>query len=410
MNPLALISATALRAPRRATAATLLASLLLLAGCGGGGGGADGAAMTPSATAPSVFTLGTITGFGSVIVNGVRFDDSAASISDDDGQKHALDALRLGMRVEVDSGRVDAASASAHALAVRFGGLVTGPVEAIDVAAGRLTVLGQGIDVTATTVIDDRLVGGLAAVQTAAVLHVHGLRDAASGRILATRIEPQPNASRYKLRGTVVGLNPTAKTFSIGAAVISYAGLSAAPAGLADGVTLRLALALTPVAGQWLAQELGAKPQRPSDMAVAHVRGAITAFSSVSSFSVEGLAIDASAARFPDGSAGLALGVEVEVRGRLSNNLLVASEVLLEARHRADDDRRFELYGAISAVDSTARTFVVRGMTVSYAGTVAYEGGSAAGLVVGAKVAVKGGLGSSRTLVLAAKIKFESAS
>ena len=408
MNPLALISATALRAPRRATAATLLASLLLLAGCGGGG--ADGAAMTPSATAPSVFTLGTITGFGSVIVNGVRFDDSAASISDDDGQKHALDALRLGMRVEVDSGRVDAASASAHALAVRFGGLVTGPVEAIDVAAGRLTVLGQGIDVTATTVIDDRLVGGLAAVQTAAVLHVHGLRDAASGRILATRIEPQPNASRYKLRGTVVGLNPTAKTFSIGAAVISYAGLSAAPAGLADGVTLRLALALTPVAGQWLAQELGAKPQRPSDMAVAHVRGAITAFSSVSGFSVEGLAIDASAARFPDGSAGLALGVEVEVRGRLSNNLLVASEVLLEARHRADDDRRFELYGAISAVDSTARTFVVRGMTVSYAGTVAYEGGSAAGLVVGAKVAVKGGLGSSRTLVLAAKIKFESAS
>ena len=79
MNPLALISLSALRAPRRAAAATLLASLLLVAGCGGGG---DGAVMTFSTTAPSVYTLGTITGFGSVIVNGVRFDDTQASIRD----------------------------------------------------------------------------------------------------------------------------------------------------------------------------------------------------------------------------------------------------------------------------------------------------------------------------------------
>ena len=407
MNPLALISLSALRAPRRAAATTLLASLLLVAGCGGGG---DGAVMTTAATAPSVYTLGTMTGFGSVIVNGVRFDDTQASISDDDGQKHALGVLRLGMRVEIDSDRVDAATASARALAVRFGGLVTGPVEAVDAAAGTLTVLGQGIDVTATTVIDERLVSGLAAVRAGAVLHVHGLRDAASGRIVATRIEPQPDASVYKLRGTMAALDTAAKTFRIGAAVINYSGLGAAPAGLADGITLRVALATAPVAGQWLAQMVGPKPPRPSDMGVVHVRGAITAFSSTSSFSVEGLAVDASTARFPDGSAGLGLGVQVDVRGQLSNKLLVASEVSIEAKHRGDDDRKFELHGAITSIDTAAKTFVLRGVTVNYAGSVVYEGGSAVGLVVGAKVAVKGGLGSSRTLVQAAKIKFESGS
>lgn len=408
MNPLALIPTSARRASRRGAAATLLASLLLIAGCGGGGG--DAALMTSADTTPSVYTLGTLTGFGSLIVNGVRFDDSQASITDDDGRQQALGALRLGMRVEVDSGRVDATTASARALAVRFGGLVTGPVEAVDATAGTLTVLGQGIDVASTTVIDERLVGGLAAVQIGAVLHVHGLRDAASGRIAATRIEPQPGATVYKLRGTVAALDTTAKTLRIGAAVINYAGLTPPPAGLADGVTLRLALAPAPVAGQWLAQMLGPKPPRPTDMGVAHVRGAITTFSSTSSFSVEGLAVDASAARFPDGRADLALGVQVEVRGKLSNNLLVASEVSVEGKHRGEDDRRFELHGAISAVDTAARTFVLRGVTVNYGVGVVYAGGSEAGLVVGAKVEVKGGLGSSRTLVQATKIKFESAS
>lgn len=414
MNPLDLLKTLARRAPRRGSAAAAglsLAALLTIAGCGGGGGdaGPTGTAASDTTATATAYTEGTITGFGSVIVNGVRFDDTTASISDDDGHQHALDALRLGMRVEVDSGRVDATTASARALAVRFGGQVTGPVEAVDASAGTLTVLGQGVDVTSTTVIDDRLSGGLGAVLVGAVLEVHGVRDAATGRIAATRIEPESAATVYKLRGTVAALDTGAKTFRIGAAVINYAGLAATavPSTLADGRMLRVALATTPVAGQWLAQSLGMKLPRPTDRSEAHVRGAISAFTSATSFSVDGMPVDATNASFPDGIA-LALGVQVEVHGAVVNGVLVATKVGLESRHRGDDDRKLELHGAITAVDTAAKTFVLRNVTVSYAGTVTYEGGTEAGLLVGAKVEVKGGLGSTRTQVQALKIQFES--
>lgn len=416
MNPFDLLPSLARRVARRGTAiatCAALAGLLSVAGCGGGGGDAGSGVLGTGDATATTYTQGTITGFGSIIVNGVRFDDRAAQVSDDDGSPHAVDALRLGMRVEIDSGRVDAATASARALAVRFGGLLTGPVEAVDAEAGTLTVLGQHIDVNATTVFDDSLAGGLAAVNTGAVLRVHGLHDAATGHIVATRLELEGNPTVYKLRGTVAALDTTAKTFRIGAAAISYAGVAdtAVPSTLADGVTMRVTLAMTPLAEQWVALSLGQRQPRPVDRSEAHVRGAISAFTSVTRFSVDGLAVDASAARFPDGSVGLALGAQVEVQGSLSNGVLVANLVALESRHRGDEDRRLELHGAITAVDPAAKTFVLRNVTVSYAGNVIWERGAEANLAVGATVEVRGGMsgmGRTRHQVQALKIEFES--
>ena len=56
-------------------------SATLIAACGGGGGGLT----ADSATA---YAAGPITGFGSIIVNGIRFDDSSASVLDDDDNSH----------------------------------------------------------------------------------------------------------------------------------------------------------------------------------------------------------------------------------------------------------------------------------------------------------------------------------
>jgi hypothetical protein len=68
------------------TAATFTAATITLLGaCGGGGGGA---------TVPQDGTVGVIAGFGSVIVNGVRYDDSAATVKDDHGA--SLSSSRLG--------------------------------------------------------------------------------------------------------------------------------------------------------------------------------------------------------------------------------------------------------------------------------------------------------------------------
>jgi len=84
----------------------------------------------------------------------------------------------------------------------RFGAQVTGPVEAVDAAAGTLTVLGQGVDVTTTTVFDDSLAGGLAAVATGAVVEVHG------PRILKVRIQREPSRDA---RAQVAPVAPAAK-------------------------------------------------------------------------------------------------------------------------------------------------------------------------------------------------------
>src|SRR5690349_21386141 len=143
---------------------------VLLGGCGGGG---DMGASTTLASSGS-FAAGTITGFGSVIVNNVRFDDSHATVSDDDGNASSSSALKLGMRVEILGGAVhdDGSGARADASAIRFGPELVGPVASIDAAAKSLVVLGQTVLVVDTTVIDDRLVGGFAAIAVGAVLEV----------------------------------------------------------------------------------------------------------------------------------------------------------------------------------------------------------------------------------------------
>ena len=91
-----------------------------------------------------------------------------------------------------------------------------------------------------------------------------------------------------------------------------------------------------------------------------------------------------------------------------SNTPSVCAAAGLEGHHRGDADRRYELHGSITAVDATAKTFVLRGVTVSYAGTVTYTGGTEAGLVVGAKVEVRGTVGATRTSLAATAIQFES--
>src|SRR5438270_5292928 len=107
----------------------LATAALLLSGCGGGG---DAGTSTPAAASRS-FAAGTITGFGSVIVNGVRFDDSKAKVSDDDGNAAASGALKLGMRVEIEGGAVndDGTGARAEASEIRFGPELVGQVESV---------------------------------------------------------------------------------------------------------------------------------------------------------------------------------------------------------------------------------------------------------------------------------------
>ena len=134
------------------------------------------------------------------------------------------------------------------------------------------------------------------------------------------------------------------------------------------------------------------------------IEGLIDAFTSVSQFSVNGVPVDARNARFPKGSGSLALGVRVEVKGSIVGGTLVATQVKVEDD---DDDNQIELHGVISSVNTSAKTFVLRGLIVSYAGSVKFEHGTASKLVNGAKVEVKGRASPGGSTVQALKIEFE---
>jgi hypothetical protein len=382
------------------------AALLLAAACGGGGGD-----MPPPNQA---FTQGTIMGFGSIIVNGVRFDDSVAQVVDDDDQPHDKGDLKLGMNVEIDSSGIDRGSNSAKASHVRFGAAIVGPVSAISAATTpkTLTVLDQIVEVSDTTVFDDSLANGFASINVGDVLEIHALLDTATGHYLAKRIEPKPGATAFKLRGVVANLDTTAMTFTIGGATIDFSQVPAAnlPANFANGQTVRVQLQTAKNAsGQWVAISIRAEQREMEDRDEAEVQGTITAFTSTTSFSVNGLPVDATNAVFEDGTAGVVLGAMVEVEGAVVNGVLVATKVELEDMHRNDDRNKNELHGPISNLDTTAKTFVVRGVTVNYvSGTTVFKDGVEADLANGKQVEVKGVLSADGTSVQAQFIEFEN--
>ena len=324
------------------SAVAIGASAILVA-CGGGGGDAG----TAAPTAAESYSQGAITGFGSVFVGGVRFDDSAATVADDDGNTKSRSDLKLGMMVEIDAGAVDRAAASALALRIRLGNEIVGPVGAINTTASTVVVLGQTVLVTTSTVFDDTLSGGLSALTAGKVVEVFGILDPANNRVVATRIEAEDGATAYKLRGQIKNLDTTAKTFTINGQVISYAGLPAAqvPAGLTNGQIVRVLLQTAQVNGAWVATALRGGLRLPDGRPEAHVEGVITVFTSTSNFEINGLKIDASRASFPDGNADIVLGARVEVDGSVNNGVLVATKVEVADRRKLEL-RQLELRGA----------------------------------------------------------------
>ena len=380
----------------------LLASLATLTGCGGVDSGGTGTGAAAS------YSLGPITGFGSVIVNGVRYDELGATIDDDEGRPLTRTDLKLGMRTEVLASEVMTAAglSTATAVSIRVRSEIVGPLEAFD-GSNTLTVLGQRVAVVATTVIDLGAGNTLAALALGEVLEIHASFDVAGGRYVASRIERRTGAAAYKLRGVVGSLALAAKTLTVGAATIDWSGTAPAdPANaLAPGRSLRLTLAAVPLAGVWRATALAGGQAMLEDRAFAQIEGRVTSLMSITQFQLDGVAVDASAASLPNGGAGIVLGAKLEVRGSLRNGVLVASRIELE-----DDDggaEAFELEGRIDAVDLMAMRFTVRGVNIMWSTETRFDSSSAADIAVGRKAEVKGRLSADRSLIEASLIHIE---
>ncbi len=374
---------------------TALASALALAGCGGGSdSGSTVAGVTSGGTGS--FSTGAITGFGSIIVGAIRFDDSKAiTILDvDDDNTDLRGQLKLGMVVRVKGKPKVGISADAETIEVRSE--LLGPVSRID--ATTLTVLGQTVVVTATTFFGDGL-AGMALLALNDVAEVHGFVNSENNAITATRIERKTLASvkTFKLQGNIRAL--TATTFQIGDLVISFASVVPTSLTLTNGLLVRVRLEPTLSTGTRKAVKIRAVELELQDRDEAEVEGTVTAFTSSSQFSVNGLPVDARGSTVP---TGLKPGDRVEVEGKLVNGVLVARKVALEDE---SDPLKFELHGTVGSL--TATTFVVRGVTVDFS-VAQFNNGTANSLANNVRVEVKGVVSAGGTQVKATRIAFTS--
>lgn len=109
---------------------TQMLSLLLavtLVGCGGSGGSAD-TSQPPQPVATAQTTVGQITGFGSIYVNGVEYETDGSVYEVDDSVASDDDALAVGMVVKVQ-GSVNADGVTGHADNIVYDDDIEGIVE-----------------------------------------------------------------------------------------------------------------------------------------------------------------------------------------------------------------------------------------------------------------------------------------
>ncbi|TLZ21511.1 MAG: hypothetical protein E6K26_01335, partial [Gammaproteobacteria bacterium] len=206
----------------------LLATVIAMVAvaCGSGGSG-----ISQSSGATPLIATGTITGFGSVYVNGIHFQTTSATIRKN-GQTVDQSQLAVGEVARIKGSKNDADDTGV-ADEMDVDEAVNGPIDKIDTTAGTVTVLAQIVKINAgTSFSKDIQPADITGLKTGDVIHVSGMTDS-SGAIVATRIEKGSASSPLQVVGTVAGLNAGSHTFMINALTVDYS--SANLTGFASG-------------------------------------------------------------------------------------------------------------------------------------------------------------------------------
>ena len=267
----------------------------LLAGCGGSEDD-ESAISEPVQTEAQNLSIGTVEGTADtwVAVNGVRFDKQTTEVVDEEGEPVSVEALQIGMQVEVAANAVNRNNGVGAAARIAFGTAALGAVEAVNAAAEQIKVLGQTIQVSDGTVFGG-IAGGLAGVKVGALVNVHGLLDASTGVTSATRVDAVRASNRFALRGVISEVNVAAKTLKVGAQLISLAKLRSLN-GLANanGRVARVLLETQKVNGQLVARAIAPDNRFVKDGKVVDIESIVTEVSSSTTFKLFGLPVDAS--------------------------------------------------------------------------------------------------------------------
>lgn len=344
----------------------------LLAACGG-----DTTQVAGVGTEGTGFASGTISGFGSIILDGDRFDDTGAVFEIEDDPRlppRPVSGARLGERVE-------ATLRSANAVErARIEPALIGPASNVDIAGLTVRVAGQTVRVNIdpnrgpVTLLDLPTFGSML---FGGNVQVHGMPvfDAATGRyrIDASRIDKLTAlpANLVRTSGVVSALTTT--SFRLGDLTVRLPGsLTVLPTGrpLADGLFVTvwgssLSGSAPTQTLDAVAVRIRAMPSTPAGAAPTSVAGVISRFDTGAlTFDLAGVTVDARNASIVPAGQGLTLADDQYVVARGSINAsgtLVAQQV--RVRRKLQNEAEIELRGTITDYTSDG-SFRVRGTLV----------------------------------------------
>ncbi|HEY7773039.1 MAG TPA: DUF5666 domain-containing protein [Marinagarivorans sp.] len=165
------------------------------------------------APVPDIAVSGPITGFGSVIVNGVHYETDQAEIFIN-GEQSSEEGLEVGDYISLEA-------AGASATVIYAESVVRGAVDSVNAAENTVTVLNQRVRVSGNTIFDANFSGGsLASIPVGERLDIRGSGNR-SGDIYATRVS-KANATVDLLSGAVSSLDTAAMEFRLAGVTVDY--------------------------------------------------------------------------------------------------------------------------------------------------------------------------------------------
>ena len=301
------------RLSRRSWVALAVSSL---SGCGGGSGGADTAGL-PGTGGTGIYQ-GSITGFGSVIVNGVTYDNANATMRLNDALV-AQDALRLGMVATVRGEHIVGTSLGT-ASSVDVWAIAQGRVS--EVEADKFKVAGMTILTSSATWFYDFS----SPLAKGTFVSVWGLQADTDGETWTASCVQASNAAAIAIGSGLVKVDDGVRTLND----VHLVGTVAST--LTEGMMMR-------VQGTWISEDelnvTSAQPISSSVVAQAkgnvEIEGVVTTVPSPTGFMLGNINVQTSTSTVVDPvGAAIALGSKVEVYGSWQNGMLVATKVELE--------------------------------------------------------------------------------
>ncbi len=389
----------------------------LLSGCGSGGGGA--ATGTGGAASGSSAASGTVTGFGSVYVNGKKFETNDVEVIHD-GQSERCSisptthcGLKEGMTVTV-TGSFNGDQRSASTVSQKDA--VEGLVQSVAADGLSLVVMGQTVLVDSTTLIDNNILNQniLNLVPGTDSVEVNGhIRP--DGVIQATFIEKKPVGTvTPEVRGFVTGHDSNGSPkpfFFIGGLKVEYVnnpiiiGDMPAPNGSNwNGLFVEVKGTVFNSG----TSTLTATKVEPENQGLGNnrdefeIEGFVRQVDGPGDFFIGTTHVQTTPnTEFRGGTIDeIVVGAKLSAEGRLANGILTAKHVKFHAS--------VKLEGNIAAIDPDAKTFTITGLsgvTVSVNSQTEFKanGGNQVtdltDLLVGDHVRVRGRVGSNNSVI-----------